>query len=181
MLSRTFAAHKHASLGQTYGESEYVTHLDDVHDILVTFGYATLPIANFEMMVSDASYLHDIVEDTDETEQSLSEQFHPTVARATQNLSDVEAKTRKERKLLTNAKFSKYSLDITDEFIALVIKPADRFSNMRQSFNEKSSMMKVYFKEYPEFRKAVYRKGVVDAIWVELDSLYNQYEEYLSS
>lgn len=177
MLSRTFAAHKHAAIGQFYGEQDYVVHLDEVVEILRSFGFKKAPIANFVELVFDTGYLHDVIEDTSETLDSLSEEFHIYVAKAVQNLSDVEAPTRKERKRLTNEKFITFSVDIIDELIALIVKPADRLANMRQSFSDKSRMMKVYYKEYPDFREAAYREGVIDDVWKELDILYVQIKE----
>jgi len=181
MQSRTFASHTHAALDQFYGTEPYVFHLDEVKAVIDRFGYTQVSIANFDDFVTDTSYLHDIIEDTYETKQSLSERFHIYVADGVQNLSDVEALTRKERKVLTNLKFSKYSVDVPAELLALIVKPADRFANMSRSLLEGSSMMKVYFKEYPAFREAVYRENVVDELWLALDNLVEEYQAYFDA
>ena len=71
---------------------------------------------------------------------------------------------------------SKLSVLKTDELIALIIKPADRLANMRRSLKERNRIFKTYYKEYKDFRKAVYRDKVADAIWLELDKLYEEYK-----
>lgn len=180
MHSRIFAAYSHKIEDLKYGDEEYVVHLDEVNDIIKKFGYnidyINIPFANFQTFVRQATYLHDIIEDTNHTYESISLYFHIIVAKSTQNISDVRGKNRKKTKKLTNEKLSKLSVLKTDELIALIIKPADRLANMRRSLKERNRIFKTYYKEYKDFRKAVYRDKVADAIWLELDKLYEEYK-----
>ena len=64
---------------------------------------------------------------------------------------------------------------------ALTVKTADRYSNMLYSFNKNDKRkMKMYFKEYIDFRNAVLRTGHNITLWKKLDKLYQNIGEKLN-
>lgn len=178
MNARDYSIKKFQDLNIYYDGKPYSFHLDDVLSIIHTFGYNNIDFIDFDYYLEDTVFLHDIIEDTDETELSLKSIFNPITARAVYYCSDEYGENRTERKSLTNLKFKKLNPSLYPDMLALIVKPADRLANMRYSFSSKSSMMKRYFKEYSEFRSSIYRNGVCDAIWLELDEEYKKYCDF---
>lgn len=155
--ARNFAIEAHGDKKYSL-EYPYVKHLDDVADILKPYGIAYQIVG----------YLHDIKEDTQSGDLIL-EMFGEEIDRAVSLCTDAEGKSRKERKPKTNAKLKAALLP--DDIIGLVVKPADRLANMRESLATNIRLFKMYVSEYPDFRDAAYRDGLCDEFWEEMDSM----------
>lgn len=167
--------------GQKYAELPYVFHLDYVFSGFMKFPIKEESLLDFGFDKSEllkiiglAIYTHDVIEDTKITREDLAFEFNQILADGVSNLSNIEGKNRKETISLTNQKYSSFKTTNIDEYIALLVKPYDRWGNFHYSIETKNKRMaKLYFDEYRAFRKAVYREGIAEDIWKELDSLYS--------
>ncbi len=144
---------------QQYGHQPYVAHLDAVAALLEAYGDVAVVIA----------YLHDVVEDTDVTMTDVEVEFGNFVASCVAILTDEPGVDRKERKSGTYAKMAGVSGGLE---LALVVKAADRLANVRACVADKNvRLLGVYRSEHEVFRRSVYREGLCDELWGELDSL----------
>ncbi|MDU9049504.1 MAG: HD domain-containing protein [Candidatus Electrothrix sp. Rat3] len=155
--AREFACKYHGE--QKYGEHPYVVHLDAVADLVQQYGESAVVIA----------YLHDVVEDTSISLFDIEKEFGRLVADCVAVLTDEPGEDRKERKAKTYAKMARVCGETE---IALLVKAADRLANMRACVaGSKQRLLAVYKDEYPVFKKAVFRPGICEKIWVELAAL----------
>jgi len=146
-----FAIKSHGD--QMYGDQPYLAHLDAVAKLVENFGLEAVVVA----------YLHDVVEDTDVTLDDIRREFGDRIATLVRYVTDESGANRRERKRVTNEKLS----HVEEEFnIALIVKAADRLSNMRGG-----AKLDMYRREYPEFKDAVYRNGLCDTLWGEMDRI----------
>jgi (p)ppGpp synthase/HD superfamily hydrolase len=153
--ARSFAIAAHGD--QMYGSQPYSFHLDAVVAILAPFGE----------QAQIAGYLHDVIEDTSVTLQSVREIFGERVADCVALVTDEPETNRKERKARTNAKLATVS---GEQELALVVKAADRLANLRMSADGKSSSkLEMYRREHVAFQKAAFRPGLCDELWNEMD------------
>lgn len=144
---------------QRYGDKPYVSHLDAVVDVLREFGY-------FQTTLIAAAYLHDTIEDTLETHDSLVVEFGPLIADLVWLVTDQPGKNRAERHQRT------YPL-LAMEPMAVTLKLADRIANVRASAISDPSLLSMYRREYGEFQKHLRsnRDGRHAPMWDELDRL----------
>lgn len=155
--ARKFAIEAHGD--QKYGEHPYVYHLDKVAEIVRPWGDELMAIA----------YLHDVLEDVDLSWlDDIEREFGSMVADCVWCCTDSDAKSRKERKRLSNQEFAnaKWSL-----YPALIVKAADRLANAIECAATGDSKLEMYRAEHTEFRKAAYRPMLCDQIWTALDSI----------
>ena len=84
-------------------------------------------------------------------------------------LTDEPGPDRKARKALTYAKMARVAAEYE---LALVAKVADRLANVRACVDAgNATMLEKYRDEHATFRPAVFRDGLCDAMWAELDRL----------
>lgn len=144
---------------QTYGDNlSYDDHLYDVEQILIEFGHDSIQ-SRIE------AWLHDILEDCDITYNDIKTMFGEEVADTIYCVTDELGKNRKERKQRTLPK-------INSNERAKRLKLADRIGNGRRSKKKGHSMFKKYQIEYPEFKNHLHVPGEEDAMWKELDKLF---------
>jgi len=153
---RKFAIEKHGD--QKYGDKPYIEHLEMVYEESLSHG---LP-----PVVSVASFLHDVLEDTDATYEELVEKFGSTeLADLISCVTDEEGKNRKERKAATYPK-------IKGNPDAIALKLCDRIANVRACVESgNTSLLSMYQKEQPEFEAQLKIEGVYPSLWEELDRL----------
>ncbi len=86
-------------------------------------------------------------------------------------MTDPRRPNREERKRALNQRL--IVLDITDEaaWLALVVKTCDRLANVIASSEHSPIRFEQYQREHGGFRVAVYRPGLCDNLWQELDGL----------
>ena len=155
--AKEYAFNAHAD--QKYGDKPYSYHLDAVVSLLEPYGTLAQVIG----------YLHDVVEDTEVSIDEIENQFGKTVSECVAILTDESGRNRKERKQKTYAKMSRVSGDLQ---LALVVKAADRLANVLASVElQQKDKLKMYQKEHRDFKAAVYRQGLCDDFWEELDRI----------
>ena len=163
-----FATQAHGD--QTYGDNvPYSTHLVDVVVILNEFGY-TEAAGEVEMLV--AAYLHDVVEDTEVTEEQVAERFGVNVARMVRFCSDEPGPNRKTRKALTYA-LCRRRLDDAPwcYFRGAIVKLADRIANIRNCHAHRPDLLHMYWKEKDTFKEALWVSEHAGPMWAEYDRL----------
>jgi len=134
---------------QTYNEGSYV----DNHIIPVV---EELKFWTKDDDVIIAGACHDMIEDTDETRESIAQRFGERVATLVWRVTNEEGVNRAARHALTYPK-------IKGDINSILIKLCDRLVNTC------GSKIAMYRKEYPEFRKYFYVPGMWDKLWEKLD------------
>ncbi|MBV1841106.1 MULTISPECIES: HD domain-containing protein [Photobacterium] len=162
LKARTLARAKHE--GQKYGDVPYYIHLEAVSRLASPFGTDAMIVAQ----------LHDVIEDTETSLDELAADFGFTVADAVGYITDGDVTSRQKRKAELHRRLE--ALDTTEESarIALIVKACDRLANVRASRHNREHYFHQYQQEHTDFKRAVYREGLCEAIWWELDNLlYN--------
>lgn len=144
---------------QKYGNEPYTKHLEDVVIILKRFGI-TNPC------VLAAAWLHDAVEDTSLTIEAVKEEFGDDVASLVYAVTTEPGKNRKERNAKTYPK-------IAAQQEAIYLKLADRIANIQASIESSPQKLKMYQKEFPDFKEALQQPGIADEMWCLLEELIN--------
>lgn len=125
--------------GQLYGVLPYTHHLAAVENEPIRHNI-------FDEEERIAAWLHDIVEDTDVKIRDVEENFGEEVAKLVFAVTSESGPNRKTRNALTYPKIREAGTK------AIRLKLADRLANMRSG----GSSLKMYLKEYPEFRHALF-------------------------
>lgn len=155
--ARAFALSMHGA--QMYGVHPYSHHLDAVASTLAPYGPEAQVIG----------YLHDVVEDTSATLAEVRSRFGEKVAACVALLTDEPGTNRKERKSKTYAKLARVS---GSEELALIVKAADRISNVRACVADANrDLWTLYRSEHAVFKASAFRPGLCDELWSELDAL----------
>lgn len=148
-----FATIKHT--GQSYsGGLPYTHHLAAVEQVLRRFN-----IVDENLLM--ASWLHDVVEDTETKLKEIEEMFGHEVARLVGAVTNEEGVNRKMRNALTYPKIRNNGEN------AIRLKLADRIANVETGGN----LVEMYRKEYEDFRRALYTPGQAEDMWKHLDHL----------
>ena len=156
---------------QMYGDQPYLTHLDEVVDILAEFGFT-------DENTQATGYLHDILEDTSSGVQGLRDAgVSETVIRAVRFCTDAPGHNRRTRKEQTykRVRADLDCLAFTPPtgwlLIGLRVKVADRLANIRASIRQDSSLLEMYRKEAGAFRVAYFDFEACPRMWAEYDRL----------
>ena len=137
-----------------YGVNPYIFHLEQVVEILKKFGYSN------DYLI--AGYLHDTIEDTDLTLNTIKKEFGSNVARLVKSVTDSKAESRKEKKIQVYKQINEYPL-------SLVIKLADRIANVQNL-----SKLEMYKSEQEEFKSSTQNiKSLrISKMWYRLETLF---------
>jgi len=130
-------AHK----GDMYGMYPYSKHLNDVYNVLVTFGV-------FEEKVLVLAWLHDTIEDTMVVYEDIENEFGTMIANLTYLLTDKRGKNRKDRQIAT------YPL-IAEDHYARLGKLGDRIANTTMTMHDSQEKFIMYEKEYTYFKETL--------------------------
>lgn len=122
-----------------YGSRPYSYHLDAVNFIALMFEL------DFEIQV--ASFLHDIIEDTEITYGKLKMNFGYEIAEMVYDVTDELGRNRKEAKMKTYQKTKRNQS-------AILLKVCDRCANVQNSIHEHSwPQLRMYIGESALFHK----------------------------
>lgn len=173
--ARWFAIAKHGS--QLYGVQPYSYHLDDaVNELFAHVLY--LPALKFydHNTIICATYLHDVLEDTECTAEEMRTLFNEQIVELVQCVTDGPGKNRKERKAFV------YGAIRATGPAALAVKLADRLSNAKTSGLAKgeSDMLKLYRKEQPDFEDQLNPRVTASAEKLHgFQTVYRKIRDYL--
>ena len=155
--ARTFAVTAHGD--QAYGNDPYVVHLDAVAQLASSFGDAAAVVA----------YLHDVVEDTEVSLADIAAQFGTFVSDCVAILTDEPGENRHLRKTKTYQKMAEVR---GDRELALIVKACDRLANVQACVAQQAmNRLAIYKNEHDLFRSSVYRQGLCDDLWRELETI----------
>ncbi len=147
---------------QRYGVHPYSVHLDAVASIASAYGESAEVVA----------YLHDVVEDTQVSTADIETIFGSLVADCVAILTDEPGENRKERKTKT---YQKMAAVTGKAELALVVKAADRLANVRACIVDKNQrLLDIYKSEHKVFSQSVYRKGLCEPLWMELNESWTK-------
>lgn len=150
-LAKEFAITAHGN--QKYGDQPYIVHLEAVNKIITKFNLDYLLVA---------SWLHDIIEDTDTTKETIENKFGKEVFNLVWAVSG-EGKNRKERNASVYLKLKQLPK-------AVNLKLADRIANCQSSKQYNQKLFQMYQKEYPTFKAQLQEFGNKD-MWDMLDQI----------
>lgn len=110
-----------------------------------------------------------MAEDTPVSLETLGTEFGERVARLVSLVTDEPGANRRERKARSNAKLAAVP---AEDALTLVVKAADRLANLRASAaGGADSKLGMYRREHPEFRQAVFRSGLCDDLWRDIEAI----------
>jgi (p)ppGpp synthase/HD superfamily hydrolase len=148
-----FATIKHA--GQTYSSGlPYTHHLAAVESVLRRF-----QVVDEDLLT--ASWLHDVVEDTETKLKEIEEMFGPAVARLVHAVTNEPGQNRRARHAATYPKIREAGDN------AITLKLADRIANVEAGGN----LVGMYKKEHEDFKRALYTPGQAEEMWAHLNQL----------
>lgn len=139
LKAKNFAIKAHE--GDTYGIYPYTKHLNDVYNVLVTFGI-------FEELILVIAWTHDTIEDTQVVYEDVHNELGSKVADLTYLVTDKRGKNRKERHQNTYPELAK-------SHYARLVKIADRFANMMMTMHDSQEKFTMYEKEYQYFKETL--------------------------
>jgi len=116
------------------------------------------------------AWLHDVLEDTSVNYDDLKDKFGYWVASPVAILTDsASASSRKERKLLANAAFKVLNPEHITHRAALIVKAADRLSNITHSkLSKNEGKLRMYRDEHGAFERATRRDGLCESEWNQM-------------
>lgn len=163
--AQTFARRAHE--GQKYGTDPYIVHLQAVEQVMRRFGVT-------EDALLAAAWLHDVLEDTNVTQEALSQVFPASVVVPVSLVTEPKGKNRIERHAATYPR-------IKSDPRAILLKLADRIANF-----ESGGKTDMYIMEYAGFRSVLYDENpntvspvyqpTILSMWKHLDNLTEQAE-----
>ncbi len=154
--AKLYASEAHKA--QTYsGDQPYTKHLYAVESVLRRFG-----ITDEDMLC--AAWLHDVVEDTPTTVDEIRQLFGDNVSALVYAVTNEAGANRAERHARTYHK-------IQANDAALQLKLADRIANVEACIEDRDSRIKMYRKEWDEFKSKLYKPGLYEDMWRHLEFL----------
>lgn len=156
---------------QMYGNKPYIYHLEQVY----------LTLKNLEQIQDEvllaSAWLHDSIEDTETTYETLKIQFGKSVADIVLAVTNEKASNRIE-----SLKRTAYKLRNNEK--ALLLKLVDRVVNTEESLDNNPQLYKMYKKEFSLFRELLYDESSITYtiiyLWYYLENLYQDEEHKLS-
>lgn len=158
-LARAFAIKAHGN--QKYGdEFPYAIHLQAVESVLIRFGF----MENEHLRC--CAWLHDVLEDTETTYQTLRNTFGDDIAYTVSLLTEPKGGNRRWRHELTYPK-------IAESERALIVKLSDRIANIEAG----GGRVNVYVEEHGDFclllrdKRDYLNKQAIDDMWTYIGQL----------
>lgn len=124
LVQKAYVVAREAHEGQTRSSGEpYITHPVEVTQIL-----ASMHLDHETLM---AALMHDVIEDTNFSQQDLAEIFGDTVAELVEGVSKLDKLSFKDKKEFQAENYRKMIMAMTQDIRVILIKLADRTHNMR--------------------------------------------------
>ncbi|MCG9758697.1 MULTISPECIES: bifunctional GTP diphosphokinase/guanosine-3',5'-bis pyrophosphate 3'-pyrophosphohydrolase [Pseudoalteromonas] len=124
LVQKAYVVAREAHEGQTRSSGEpYITHPVEVTQIL-----ASMKLDHETLM---AALMHDVIEDTDFSQNDLAEIFGDTVAELVEGVSKLDKLSFKDKKEFQAENYRKMIMAMTQDIRVILIKLADRTHNMR--------------------------------------------------
>lgn len=124
LVQKAYVVARDAHEGQTRSSGEpYITHPVEVTQIL-----ANMRLDHETLM---AALMHDVIEDTDFSQEDLAEIFGSTVAELVEGVSKLDKLSFKDQKEFQAENYRKMIMAMTQDIRVILIKLADRTHNMR--------------------------------------------------
>lgn len=172
--AKKWAKLAHSSIDQTYGPLPYEYHLQHVENVVQRFYKSDKPHTWYLRI---GAWLHDMVEDTATPLSAIEAIFGKNISDLVWRVTDEEitveemkAGTKPNRK---NRKAKTYP-KISESELAVTLKLADRIANTENGHSWNTSLLDMYKKEYPDFKRALYNEEHCDKVkrmWAYLDLL----------
>jgi (p)ppGpp synthase/HD superfamily hydrolase len=131
--AKDFAKERHE--GQMYGDVPYTAHLNDVANI---FDFIVACGNSWDADAFKACLLHDVVEDTATTHEEIEHKFGADVAYMVHFVTKSEGLSRPEALKELIERIDSADMMKPVEVYAVMVKMADRMSNMMRSWLDKS-------------------------------------------
>lgn len=160
--AKSFALRFHGN--QTHGSLNISDHLKAVTDKLAQV-LEQIGEQRYSDQIIAAGWLHDVIEDTSVIYDDIEGIFGVFVASIVMAVTDSDGKNRKERHINTYWR-------TRETHFATIVKMCDRWHNQKRSIELNEKFAKMYADEYTYFKFALYRPGMADALWSELDEQY---------
>lgn len=157
-----FATKAHSA--QMYDQYPYQHHLVCVFNVLKEVGYSENVPEHIDILTAGIG--HDLLEDSATSYSDVKRLFNESVAEIIFCMTDEMGRNRKEKKEKTYPK-------IRSNPTSIIVKLADRIANIRHSIenSKDSDFLKMYKKEYPQFRWQLFVPGHAIKLWTILDEL----------
>ena len=167
--ARDFAVRAHGD--QKYGDKPYIYHLDQVAEILKPYG-ETAQVFGYLKDVTAVLEFDGVAEHPVRDPIDVELAFGKFIAVAVELSTDRRGETRESRVAKTNAMLSQ----IEGFPLPLIVKAADRLANLRESAKGgQDSKLAMYRREHDSFFRAVYRPGICDPIWREIEAIIGEF------
>ena len=138
--AKAFAIKKHGT--QKYGVLPYEAHLINVINVLLRNNILCNTPENIDLWT--AAWLHDVLEDTDTSEEELIQNFGENICKIVWSLTDGTEGNRSEKKQVMYEK-------LTNNKDAIIVKLADRIANLEFSIvNNDIAKINLYVSEIKE-------------------------------
>lgn len=148
--AKNYATRAHRSTNHKYDGRSYVTHLEIAYEYGEKYRHL-IPEEVLENVLA-AIWAHDVIEDCRETYNDVKYNLNEDVANLVYAVTNEKGRNRKER---ANEKYYK---GIRETPFALYVKLCDLLANVKYSFDNNSSMIDMYKKEWPHFKEKTYSK-----------------------
>jgi (p)ppGpp synthase/HD superfamily hydrolase len=146
----------------------YHHHLEAVEEVLLAFGYDPSRYPQARLLILGA-WLHDVVEDTAVSLQTIQSLFGPEVA----GLVAAITKPRQKWYWTKNQRLRVYWKQLSLNRLSVTLKLADRIANLEYGLLH-NQVVQRYLDTYSEFRTRLYRAGEEEAMWGRLDALIQE-------
>ncbi|WP_235869207.1 phosphohydrolase [Veronia nyctiphanis] len=144
-----------------YGEFPFYLHLDQVEKLAEPYGLNAMIVCQLQSLIDDTST---------ELDEIFSE-FGQTIAHAVSYLSCAVYEDRHHRMVKQNETLSTLEGFEESERLALVVKTCDQYVDAKASRVFFPERFAKYQSDYATFRDAVYRPGLCEKVWLDLDRL----------
>jgi (p)ppGpp synthase/HD superfamily hydrolase len=169
--AKAFAIEKHSN--QKYGVLPYEVHLISVISVLLRNNILCNTPENIDLWT--AAWLHDILEDTDTSEEELIQKFGENVCKIVWSLTDGADGNRSEKKQVMYEK-------LINNKDAIIVKLADRIANLEFSIiNNDEEKINLYVSENKELNKQLNNVITENNAKSLLNYLNNLVQDYQNS